>query len=114
MARKILAWPLRLGVNGRMVSYPEDSDSVIQQRLHMLITTRQGERDLVPGFGTPDPTFNSLDPAFVRAQVSEYGPDVVIRDVSAEVVSDSEQIITISWDYPSTGEFEEGTWLPLT
>lgn len=97
MAR-ILSHPFRLLANGAAATVEQDTAEANAEQLAVLVLTRIGERQLVPGFGLSDPTFAALSPTQLHAAVAEYGPPVVIRQVDAAAVNDSTTALTIGFD----------------
>ena len=77
----VMAWPFRLGVNGAVATVVDGSAEADEQAVAVLALTRRGERELVPGFGTRDPVFSTLDVAELNAALSIFGPPVHVRAV---------------------------------
>lgn len=77
----VLAHPLRLA--GSSVALVDDtSDAGLAQELAVLMTTRRGERPMLPSWGVTDPTFDALDVAEVNGVLQLHGPDTVeVTDV---------------------------------
>lgn len=88
----ILSWPFRLGVDGAIVTVDQDDPQADAEQVAVLLLTRPGERDLVPGFGVPDPTFAALRPAEVNGAAAIFGPPVKITE--ARIVSDDGATVT--------------------
>lgn len=78
-----LSFPFRLLANGAAAAVEQTSDAGMAEKIAQLILTRPGERELVPGFGVPDPVFGGLSAADLRAGVAAYGPPVTITSVTA-------------------------------
>ncbi len=96
MAR-VLAHPFRL--QGQHVAVVEEgSDDGLAQMVAVIATTRRGEREMVPGFGVSDPTFDALSAAELNAALAMFGPPVQIDDIAAGAVDDvtEEAVITFA------------------
>jgi phage baseplate assembly protein W len=76
----ILAHPLRLAGTALEV-VDQASDAGNAQQLAILLSTRRGERPLVPTFGTSDPTYADVDDAELTATVATFGPPVDVITV---------------------------------
>lgn len=69
----VLAHPFALA--GNAVAVVDDgSDTGAAQEIALLCATRLGERELVPGYGIPDPAFDALELAEINAGLTLYGP----------------------------------------
>ena len=51
------AFPFRIDTNGLPRVVEQDTLEEIEQNVMVLVLTELGERQEVPGFGVPDPTF---------------------------------------------------------
>lgn len=89
MAR-VLAHPFRLA--GAEVAKVEDgSDEGLGQLVAVLVTTRRGERPMVPAFGVSDPVFDSYSVAEVNAALSMFGPAVQVDEIAHAPIDDVSQ-----------------------
>ena len=78
----VLAHPFRLTGNA-VATVDDTSDAGAAQEIALLCATRIGERDLVPGYGIPDPAFDQLELGVVNAGLALYGPPgVTVTDLS--------------------------------
>lgn len=97
MAR-ILSHPFRLA-GGAVATVEQDSDEGHGEQLTVLLTTRRGERTLVPSFGVSDPAFNALDVAEARLAVALHGPPVQVLAVKARVKSETAQEVEVQYAF---------------
>lgn len=94
----VLSFPFRVTASGAAATVEQDSDEQKADLLAALILTRPGERDLVPGFGVPDPTFVGIDVAAVEGAAAVFGPDVTITDVQVTVTGPGSQDVLIEFE----------------
>jgi hypothetical protein len=94
----VLSYPFRVGANGQVATVEQGSDEHRAELLAALILTRPGERDLVPGFGVPDPVFAGIDVAAVEGAAAVFGPKVTISDVQVTVTGPGSQDVLIEFD----------------
>lgn len=92
----ILSFPFRLAVDGTVAVVAQGSDRADAEQIGVLLSTIQGERDLQPGFGIPDPAFNGIQPGVVAAQVAMWGPRVKVKTVSSQKAG-NETDVTVSF-----------------
>lgn len=92
---QLLSHPFRLAPTGRVATVPQGSDEANAEQVAALILTRPGERELVGGFGIPDPTFAGIQASDVAAGVAAFGPDVTIDEVAIEPTSDGSLDVTV-------------------
>jgi hypothetical protein len=92
----LLAFPFRLGLNGSVVTIPDDEDTYLGAELGVLISTVPGERVLCPQYGMEDPTFDQFAEATLKAQIERYGPPVEIVDVQT-TTTETGSSITVSF-----------------
>lgn len=93
---QLLAHPFRL-VAGKLATVRADSDDAITQLLTVLVTTRRGERQLVPAFGITDPTFAGIDVAEINAGLAMFGPQVTVVASASHQVDGQTDALTLSW-----------------
>lgn len=94
----ILSHPFRLTPRGTVAVVEQESDVADAEQIGVLVMTVIGERELVPGFGVTDPTFDGFLPGEISAGVAAYGPPVTITDVLVDYVSDSEQAVEVQFE----------------
>lgn len=92
----ILSFPFRIA-GGKAVHVEESSDAGRAEMLAVLLSTRIGERPMVPGYGVTDPTFDELDAGEVAAGVALYGPAVVITGVDTVFTDAASMDVTVSF-----------------
>jgi hypothetical protein len=85
----LLSFPMRLAANGSFVTRDEDDPAYYAELIAALVATREGERELVPTFGTQDPTFTQLDARELSHKVELFGPPVRILTVTETQVTAS-------------------------
>lgn len=93
----ILSVPFRLAPNGAVATVEQGSDQANAEQLAVLITTVQGERPMVPGFGLPDPAFTGIKAGVLAAQVAMWGPPVKVSMVSSSGVDPASTDVTVSF-----------------
>jgi hypothetical protein len=69
-----LAIPFAIAYDGSAQVVEQDTSEDIVQCVAMLVGSRPGDRLLVPGYGTPDPTFTGLQVGPVRRSASRWEP----------------------------------------
>jgi hypothetical protein len=94
----VLSYPFRITPAGSVATVEQDSDDQKEELLAAIVLTRPGERDLVPGFGVPDPTFNGIDVAAVEGATTVFGPEVTITNVDVVVTSPASQDVTVEFE----------------
>jgi hypothetical protein len=95
VAHQLLSHPFRILPSGRAATVEQGSDEAHAEQLAVLLLTRRGERDLVPGFGVSDPVFAGFDPAEIAAGVSAYGPPVQIESIDVTPAGDGTVAVDI-------------------
>lgn len=93
---QILAHPFRL-VAGRIATVDAGTDEAITQGIAVLVTTRRGERTMVPAFGITDPAFRGIDVAEINAGLAMFGPPVSVTAVDARQADATSLLLTLSW-----------------
>lgn len=71
-----LSFPFRLLPNGQAATVEQNSDEGDREGIVQLALTRIGERQLVPGFGLPDPNFSGFEVTELAAGLAIFGPPV--------------------------------------
>jgi len=91
MASSLISWPFRLAPNGSVVTRPDNTAEYYAEEITQLVTTRSGERPLVPQFGLDDPTFSFVDPQELAIKCDKFLIPVRILDVSTKQITDGQQ-----------------------
>jgi hypothetical protein len=95
---RLLSFPFRLDGSGSMASVDQGSDTEIEEKIAIGMLTRPGERITVPTFGVNDPSFNGfMLPALTR-HCLDFGPDVNIRTVSINRLTEGREQVVIDWE----------------
>lgn len=94
----MLRHPFTINSNGVAATVEDDTDSATAQEIAFLLLTRQGERPLLPEYGSPDPTYDLGGVDAVAATVAAFGPDVTITDVTATPAVLGMSELTITFD----------------
>lgn len=109
MAR-VLAHPFRITTAGTVATIDDATDEADAQAIAVLVSTRQGERPLVPLFGVPDPVFGDLTVADVAAGLATFGPPLIVDGIDYTPISDTVETVTIRYRDPAGyAETLEGT-----
>lgn len=93
----VLAYPFALTPAGYIAVVEDGSDDADAQAIAALVSTRLGERPLVPAFGVPDPVYGRLEAADVAAGLAQFGPPLTVVDVTTRPSSDTRQLVTVSY-----------------
>lgn len=93
----VLAFPFRFSADGTAVKVVQDSEAHHAQQLAALVRTLPGELPLAPQYGTPDPTFDDLDPGSIAAAAALYHPTVVVNDVIIFVTSSGQTAVQVEF-----------------
>lgn len=93
----ILSHPFRLSANGTVATVAQGTDQANAEQIGVLCSTIQGERPIVPTFGVPDPAFSGIAAGVITAQIARWGPNVTVKSVTANPVSDIETDVTVSF-----------------
>ena len=101
----MIAFPFRLDPTGSIASVDQDSDAEIDQQIAVGMLTRPGERITVPTFGVHDPSFNHFLLGNLQRHCVDFGPDVTIRTVQTNQLTEGREQVTINWERPD--EFRE-------
>lgn len=105
----LLAYPVRVGPDGRFVTV-EDGPDYYPQELVCLVKTEPGERVLVPTYGIEDPTFTQFRQIELEEKISTFGPPVLIDAVNVKYPQEGKMAVEIEWhelpiDEDSQNEF---------
>jgi hypothetical protein len=95
---QILSYPFRLAANGTIAVVTQGTDQANGEQIAVLVQTIQGEADMAPGFGLPDPAYDGVIPGVIASQVAMWGPDVTIESVSATQVNETDSNVTIGFN----------------
>lgn len=82
----MLKHPLQLDPSGALATIPDTSTEAATQLARAVLSIKQGECCLAPGYGLPDPLADGIDALTVAAAVAICEPDV---EVTAVTVSDA-------------------------
>lgn len=104
MALQTLSFPLRLTRTGAFATVEQGSDQHVAELLSQAVLTRPGERHLIPTYGIDDPAFVGWERLKLVLHVADYGPDVVIEDVSKVYDNSGTERVTMSWRRPESWE----------
>lgn len=93
----VLSHPFRLDSTGAVATVTEGSDEANAEAIAVLLLTRKGERDLVPGFGIADPTYAELDVAELNVALDDYGPPVTVTATAVEYPTDTTERVELTF-----------------
>lgn len=96
-----LAFPIRVGANGRLLTNEQDGEQDVADSLALLVSTEPGERRSVPDYGLADPVFGGLSPeevVDVAAEWEERADPASVEQVADDLVN---QRVAI---YPAVNE----------
>ena len=94
----LISHPFRLEANGAVATVEDGTEEAAAEGIAVLVLTRRGERDLVPGFGMTDPTFDELSVAELNVGLAEYGPDVIVTDVTITYPNDRTERVELAFN----------------
>ena len=94
----VLDFPFRLGPDGSIVTVAQDGDRDLENLIAVAVLTRPGEREQVPGFGIADPAFSGWERPSLDRHLVDYGPDVVVTDVSVIRKAGDREEVTVAWE----------------
>lgn len=97
MGQALISWPFRIAPNGSAVTRPDDTPEYYAEEIMQMVTTRTGERPLVPGFGVADPTFAYLDPNELAIRCDTYSIPARIVDVETQTIGDGRQDVLVTY-----------------
>lgn len=95
---RVMSFPMRLDGPGRIASVEQDSDAHVEELIAVAMLTRPGERITVPSFGVADPAFARFQLGALERHCLDFGPDVQILGVSAELVAGDREQVVINWE----------------
>lgn len=102
-----LIFPFRVDRRGTLATTKSPAE-IVRQELIALLSTRQGERVMMPSYGLPDLLFEIVDAGFahrlsylIQEQVRWYVPMVATLDVRVEVLAP--QQVDVMLDYTIRG-----------
>jgi hypothetical protein len=101
-----LSFPIRLTRTGSFATVEQNSDAHVDELLATAILTRPGERHLMPNFGIDDPAFVGWERIKLALHVADFGPNVMIDDVSIEQNSTGTERVVMSWRRPESWEHQ--------
>ena len=94
----LLSHPFRLEANGSVATVEDGTEEAAAEGIAILVLTRRGERELVPGFGMTDPTFDELSLAELNVGLAEYGPPVTVTDVAITYPTDRLERVELAFE----------------
>ena len=94
----LLSHPFRLEANGAVATVEDGTDEANAEGIAILCLTRKGERDLVPDYGVTDPVFNELNLAEVNVGLTDFGPDVVVTNVTVTYPNDRTERVELAFE----------------
>lgn len=97
MGTPILSWPFRLTATGAIATVDQDDQGADAEQIGVLILTIQGEREMEPGFGIPDPVFRGIDSGAIVNGVRLYGPPVRIDNVLVSTPDAATQAVQVNF-----------------
>lgn len=103
----LLSHPFRLAPNGQMATIDDSSDEYIAERIGMIISTRPGERPMVPLFGIDDPAYDDLSLPALQVQMELFEIPAIIEDVDEQPASYDMTNVEVSFSRPSIEELED-------
>ena len=80
---ELISHPFRLRPNGTVYTVDQNSGDADAQQVAMILLTKIGERQAVPGFGVTDYTFAVPDVNQIVGAISLYYPGVTLENVKA-------------------------------
>ena len=80
---ELISHPFRLRPNGTVYTVDQNSGDADAQQVAMILLTKIGERQAVPGFGVTDYTFTVPDVNQIVGAISLYYPGVTLENVKA-------------------------------
>jgi phage baseplate assembly protein W len=92
----LLSYPFRLDARGS-VATTEDGEDYFAEEIASLISTRPGERTLVPNYGITDPVFNSLSKTELIEKIGMFGPSVTINSIRSTLLNDTQVKVDINY-----------------
>lgn len=95
---RLISFPLRLDGSGAFASVEQGSDAEIEEQIAIGMLTRPGERITVPTFGVNDPAFNTFLPGALTRQCQDFGPDVTIKTVSINKLTEGREQVVVNWE----------------
>lgn len=79
----LISHPFRLRPNGTVFTVDQESGDADAQQVAMILLTKVGERQAVPGFGVTDYTFSVPDVNQMVGAISLYYPGVTIENIKS-------------------------------
>lgn len=97
MTAPYLAYPVRLGYDGTLLTNVGGSEDDVTQQVHLIAATVLGERPMTPGFGVPRPQWTGITSSAVQAVVDQFGPEGVT--IQAVTTDDSDLVsrVRVEW-----------------
>ena len=102
----LISHPFRFTSNGVVATLDDQSDDYLAEQIAVVIQTRPGERQLVPGFGLNDPAFDQLSASELQVACDMYGPNVSILDVQTVYMGNRKADVFVSFQQSSEADDE--------
>lgn len=97
MAERLIAFPFEMDESGGIRTQEDGTDEYAQSELMMILAVNTGERELVPGFGIPDPRFSEVDTHAIATCTQVFAPHITIGKIDDTFVSGYEQRVEIEY-----------------
>lgn len=94
----VLSHPFRIGPDGRAAVVEDGTDQAHAEAIAVHLLTRQGERELVPEFGTPDPVFGEVTAEALNTALDTFGPPVTVTAVTTVPTSDTSHRVDVTYE----------------
>jgi hypothetical protein len=94
---QILSVPFRLAADGTVATVTQGSDQANAEQIGVVLSTIQGERNLLPGFGLPDPAFSGIQAGVVAAQAALWNLPVTVTSVTAIPAGSNTTDVTVGF-----------------
>jgi len=108
----VLSYPFRFTATGRAATVVQNSADHYAQQIGQFVQTRLGELAIAPGYGIPDPVFNTLHPTDIAAGLAVYHPSIRIKDIRSRFTAEGVQAIDVSFDEQSAVSVGSPTAFP--
>lgn len=105
-SRPHLAFPARLGPDGRFVVNEQDTDAEVADSIAIVLLWPQGTRESIPDFGVPNQLFHSggVDPLELRTAVVASEPRAEGRRIAlnGDELEDGFEEVELGFDQGGT------------
>ena len=86
MGAALIGFPFQLSSSGSVQTFDQDSADYDQMQIGVAALTCQGERELSPGYGIPDPAWSGFVPGSLTNCLKLYGPPVIIESINVYTI----------------------------